>query len=470
MADTITELEVLDQIVDVLGGTSGQYETVVPVLQQIKELLGGGGAVPDGAVTFPKLSQDVQDAIEEGGSGYNPSLSVGRADALTGADETAQWATRESTGSGAATVRSVQGAAVVWEQMCPAMSDSSWALITPQVVAKSVTDEVMTLTFTDASGTNAGVRSNKGPAIIGGHKYYLAYDARNNTTGAQTMVNINGSAALAVLGAVESTSGSEWARISGIVTVNADNQYSYVCLYMYAVTSGSIEFRNVICADLTAMFGAGNEPSTVAEFERMYPEAYYPYSAPTLKPVQIAGIATTDAQGGELDAIEWPTQTLRAAGSVADMLYSDHVDVKVGERAYQSGDESDATLRTDGTTTYYPLATPTTTPISPALPMTYRVQAGGSESIIVPTGEISAAPILTVAEGESAAELVMDALACIATPDGPTATANHAINTYLTMGGKLYKVTSAIAVGESIVAGTNVAQTTVMSELLALTA
>ena len=26
MADTITELEVLDQIVDVLGGTSGQYE------------------------------------------------------------------------------------------------------------------------------------------------------------------------------------------------------------------------------------------------------------------------------------------------------------------------------------------------------------------------------------------------------------------------------------------------------------
>ena len=146
------------------------------------------------------------------------------------------------------------------------------------------------------------------------------------------------------------------------------------------------------------------------------------------------------------------------------------MDVKVGERAYQSGDESDATLRTDGTTTYYPLATPTTTPISPALPMTYRVQAGGSESIIVPTGEISAAPILTVAEGESAAELVMDALACIATPDGPTATANHAINTYLTMGGKLYKVTSAIAVGESIVAGTNVTQTTVMSELLALTA
>ena len=102
MADNTTELEVLDEIVDVLGGQSGQYETVVPTLQQILALLGGGG----------------------GGGGYNPSLSVGRADALTGADSTAQWATRESTGSGAATVRSVQGAAVAYNQLIDFRVDS----------------------------------------------------------------------------------------------------------------------------------------------------------------------------------------------------------------------------------------------------------------------------------------------------------------------------------------------------------
>ena len=86
----------------------------------------------------------------------------------------------------------------------------------------------------------------------------------------------------------------------------------------------------------------------------------------------------------------------------------------------------------------------------------------------MPSGEVSAAPVLTVAEGESAGELVMNALACIATPDGPTATANHAINTYLTMQGKLYKVTSAIAVGETITPNTNVTETTVMAEVLSL--
>lgn len=47
MADNTTELEVLDEIVDVLGGTSGQYETVVPVLQQIKELLAAGITDPE---------------------------------------------------------------------------------------------------------------------------------------------------------------------------------------------------------------------------------------------------------------------------------------------------------------------------------------------------------------------------------------------------------------------------------------
>jgi hypothetical protein len=254
-----------------------------------------------------------------------------------------------------------------------------------------------------------------------------------------------------------------------------------------------------------------------------------------LVPVRIAGIASTDAQGGELDSVEWETQTIRAAGSVRDELTSDELVTRVGVvdlgtlawsvytgsanhyfrtsyydwlvkgtnyvvanvacaryAATAPNNIADKTINVstnnrivikddsfsddvdafkaslNGVLCFYELATPTTTPISPALPMTYKVEQGGTESIIVPSGEVSAAPVITVAEGESAADVVMDALACIATPDGPVATSNHAVNTYLTMGGKLYKVTRAIAVGESIVAGTNVTETTVMAELLAL--
>ena len=31
--------------------------------------------------------------------------------------------------------------------------------------------------------------------------------------------------------------------------------------------------------DLTLMFGAGNEPATVAEFEKLFPRDYYDYNA-----------------------------------------------------------------------------------------------------------------------------------------------------------------------------------------------
>jgi len=102
------------------------------------------------------------------------------------------------------------------------------------------------------------------------------------------------------------------------------------------------------------------------------------------------------------------------------------------------------------------------TPLDYANAKTLMANAG----MFYPDGRICA-NVLAMAEVISALCQQIDANAttsAIATPDGPVATANHAVNTYLTMQGKLYKVTSAIAAGESIVAGTNVKETTVMDD------
>ena len=58
----------------------------------------------------------------------------------------------------------------------------------------------------------------------------------------------------------------------------------------------------------------------------------------------------------------------------------------------------------------------------------------------------------------------------LAPVDGPTATSNHGVGTYLMLGGTLCRVTTAIAAGEAIALGTNVVATNVMTEILALTA
>lgn len=376
--------------------------------------------------------------------GIYPDMTVG---AVIGADETAQWSTRESTGTGSATVRSVQGAAVAWNQLIRQPNTSDTVLNYAVTRVRKTDDGTVTL-----NGTAAGTGSAQYILIAGlisitsGHKYYLTKhnDALN------FYINVNGS-------------NNHMTNVASIFTAGEDRANAE--MYMVVPNDG-YTFNNFVCVpqlfDLTQMFGSGNEPTTITEFERMYPAAYYPYSAPTLKPVQIAGIQSTDAQGGELDSVEWETQTLRAAGSVRDELTAGELVKRVGVvdlgtlaweynstyaffRAsvtptrladsalvcdkYQYGGltydspmataatgiysprgsryiyvkdttyNDEATFKTamNGVTCFYVLETPTTTPISPALPMTYRVQQGGAESIIVPEGEISAAPILTVA-------------------------------------------------------------------------
>lgn len=67
---------------------------------------------------------------------------------------------------------------------------------------------------------------------------------------------------------------------SGVIApINVDARVYIVPLM---VKSGATVNNLVIYPqiyDLTAMFGAGNEPSTVEEFEKMFPADYYPYNA-----------------------------------------------------------------------------------------------------------------------------------------------------------------------------------------------
>lgn len=414
--------------------------------------------------------------------GIYPEMTVG---AVIGSDETSQWATRESTGSGAATVRSVQGATVGWNQLIQNGNFASSTGWVGQQSSMSVDNGECTLTSTGQGTFFSLLGTMPRPVLYASHKYLGSFDVKSKTANVRMGLNAGNTGTL-VVAACTTANANTWTHVAGIIKL--DNVGYYTIFPIISNTPGGpstetgdwFTVRNIMFFDLTAMFGSGNEPSTVAEFEAMYPASYYPYSAPTLKPVQIAGIASTTAQGGELDAIEWTAQTLRAAGSVADMLYADHVDVRAGVYTF-TGSETlkvdnwqptedtyavgfplamiDAswptstdiisnvrmaeletipygsmyigakvglclapkpqasayslfvrvpkTLAADkntlmawlaGKTIFYELATPTTTPISPALPMTYKVQAGGSEAIIVPSGEISATPIITIAE------------------------------------------------------------------------
>lgn len=73
---------------------------------------------------------------------------------------------------------------------------------------------------------------------------------------------------------------------------------------------------------------------------------------------------------------------LKSAGSVYDEIKDGKYIKRVYTRAYQSGDESDATVITDGTNTNAPLETPIEYDLVSEIPNSYPVYEGGTEEIL----------------------------------------------------------------------------------------
>lgn len=157
-------------------------------------------------------------------------------------------------------------------------------------------------------------------------------------------------------------------------------------LYLHfesGITVDNVVFRPQIF-DLTTMFGAGNEPS-ISYFKAMFPLDYYPYSSDTVQTVNASGIMTVNADETEESSTILPISQyfpngMKSAGSVYDELTPTKAITRVGTRAYQSGDESDTSVTTDGTNTNYALTTPTETAIDEDL--TYPVYVGGTEQLL----------------------------------------------------------------------------------------
>lgn len=712
-----TSLGVLHEILNNLGD-SNTYNYVVDALEALLNVLGEGGigqavsdwlaahpeattTVQNGSITLLKLANDVKSAINGKAEssdlqtladnlealaqtvaekadasdlddkadidGYYSQLTAGLAENLIcrGDAVPAEYLYRTAGGDadiedGIATIDCIKGNTLVWNQMVQLESRTTTS--NGITFVRSV-DGTITLNGTATADAYVSLVL----VFKQGHKYLIKGCPANGSSSTYRSYVVGRSVFLSL---------HDVGR-GGIATALATNDSYYVCAYVYSGTTVNNLVFTPQLFDLTLMFGAGNEPATVEEFEAMFPLPYYPYSAPKLLPVDIRGVETVgfnaynpstgeaELLGGhqyqisgtytqlsystgesivlDSDGIFMPSENgtltvtggnatdtcvhlvwsgyrngeyeehwsqhrtidasrffptgLKKIGDKADVLYADRYDTVIGavdlgtltwaigseskphqflavfndaknngdnvstrmsnascaayetvtaKQAYDGSvdksiglafyngvqhiiisdsaytDAADLKASLAGVILYYELATPTTTKIDPPLNLSYKVSDFGTERIMVDeTADApQSAPVpmeveyglnavdtirrlpkeyqshksmgqLTAALESSLGveitetwdeddqkyeyeisdfELADDTFACIAAPDGPTATDNHAVGTYLTMGGKLYKVTMTIATGDTIAVGTNVTQTTVMDELIALTA
>lgn len=197
--------------------------------------------------------EDLQDNKVDRG-GYEPDLSVGVADHLAGHDEPtpSEFTFRRSGGgailSGNARVQSVKGNSVVWNQLVQNPS------------------EVYTNDIT--------VAFKEGTRIVAGHKYLFFADIESaiSSASASVFTRINEqNESLVTLYKSENLPYEFFVANTNIVS-NGTNQSieGNVWLYYYLGASDG-KIQNTRLIDLTLMFGAGNEPTTIEEYEARKP-------------------------------------------------------------------------------------------------------------------------------------------------------------------------------------------------------
>lgn len=187
---------------------------------------------------------------------------------------------------GYAKINSIKGKSLVWNQMLQNgnfSANSKWTAGATQETLVYGNNQ-LTITNTIDEETTMVIRQSKN--IISEHKYYVSYEAKPSFSGEYYFGYL--SSPTQWIGTINFIQGIRQ-KIKSIFTASADKVNVYIGAYWRNTSSGAkfsvgenIVFYNAILIDLTLMFGAGNEPTTVEEFESLFPLPYYEYNAGTL--------------------------------------------------------------------------------------------------------------------------------------------------------------------------------------------
>lgn len=168
-----------------------------------------------------------------------------------------------------ASLNSIGGKTVVWNQLVNADGLST----TISDVSISAQDGLVTMSGMATSSSNANVQSIN---IVAGHKYLLF------TSGVTYPISSDGYAFIQLYGqdiiSVQLANNSTTNAIIGTATGGGT---AYLRLRVQLGNTYSLSFH-INIFDLTLLYGAGNEPTTVEEFQQTFPASYYPYNAGTL--------------------------------------------------------------------------------------------------------------------------------------------------------------------------------------------
>lgn len=232
------------------------------------------------------------------------------------------------TGGKLMSVKSVSGRSIVWNQLISQLIEAKSASVT----GAKLTDKTLQI-----SGTSTNVvflRIVPVQTAIIGHKYLFHSHASDTAE----LSNFNG-----FYNNESETDKRFYEYGKGTIFTNADNAIE-MRLRLDADVTVNFQITPQLF-DLTAMFGSGNEPTTVEEFEAMFPATYYPYNAGEIVSAGVTEVAVGDTAFPIPEAIKalpgygWSAGTARNYVDYENKRYVQCVDsVDLGTLTWTAGE------------------------------------------------------------------------------------------------------------------------------------
>ena len=239
-------------------------------------------------------------------------------------DESFTYRESPTTVDGKAKVKVLKGNTLVWNQLVQNgnFADNTRWNVRNSATINSIANNILTFT---ASAQGSGVTNL---VSLTQNSYYIyAFEYISNEP---ILFNIAGQSTTTY------ASSTSWSRATSRIKWNATTSSWELRILSNATENFSaIQVRNVMLINLTLMFGAGNEPTTVDEFTALFPLPYYEYDAGSLLSFNGTGIKTTNADETEETTTSLPISTyfptgMKSAGSVYDELTPSKAITRVG--------------------------------------------------------------------------------------------------------------------------------------------
>lgn len=280
---------------------NGETEQVVSKLNITTKTknVASATATDDGLATANDVRQELAKLAES-------STGGGIASDLTGVIEPTSesflfrpTAGRKSVRDASAVIRKIKGKTIVVEQQLTTAQDGAWTAFVQDNLTISYEGNGFRATVNEgvtiSNPYELGVKTNLAQGCAPQHKYLFCamvkaskvdsalgnnflFEHDNDTYDLFPAVNV----------------ANKWTFVWGIWTKTGSSvRFSYIkpsWAYTGASAGDSFEVKDAMFFDLTAMFELGNEPTSIDDFQAVYPLPYYEYQAPTIKSMSIDAI------------------------------------------------------------------------------------------------------------------------------------------------------------------------------------